>query len=251
MSNRFQTLEDLQNELRTLSQSLNKELLDLVNDNYQDFLSLGSTLSGGEEKVEEVRVGLLGFQRELSLIRSKVDSRREDVAKLLEDKRRLKQEINLGRALLEIAERIEDLEGRLMIGEAGRRTSKNGLPDGSTTGDAAFDSFSEGSEDESSTNEDRPHVGRLERLVEQCLVAKVLMRRHDVAQPLVLALQERLRQIQITLRLDIEATTKQVQGTKLERGESVEESSSGGLLQLRKLLISEDAIDIPAHHLES
>jgi len=240
LSNRFQTLEDLQEELRTLSQSLNKELLDLVNDKYQDFLSLGSTLSGGEEKVEEVRLGLLGFQRELSLIRSKVDSRRDDVAKLLDDKRRLKQEIKLGRGLLEIAERIEDLERHLLIGEDTRRRSQNGRPDGSTNEEAAFDSFSEESDDGSSASEDQPHVRRLERLVEQYLVIRVLIRRHGVEHPFILALEDRLHQIQITLRLDVEATLKQVQGMVSERGDSIE-SSSEGLLQLRQFLISEGA----------
>jgi len=240
LSNRFQTLEDLQNELRTLSQALNKELLDLVNDNYQDFLSLGSTLSGGEEKVEEVRVGLLGFQRDLSLIRSKVDSRRDDVAKLLEDKRRLKQEIKLGRVLLEIAERIDDLEAHLMIGEAGRRRSHNGLADKGMNEETAFDSFGDDSDDESSASEDMPHVRRLQRLVEQYLVVKVLIRRCDTAHPLILALEERIHQIQVTLRLDIEATIKQAQAREQVRGDSVENSSKG-LLQLRQVLISEGA----------
>jgi hypothetical protein len=49
--------------LRSRSQLLNKELLDLVNSNYQDFLNLGNSLHGGEEKVEEVRIGLLGFRK--------------------------------------------------------------------------------------------------------------------------------------------------------------------------------------------
>jgi len=240
LSNRFQTLEDLQDELRTLSQSLNKELLDLVNDNYQDFLSLGSTLSGGEEKVEEVRVGLLSFQRELGLIKSKVESRQHDVATLMEDKRSLKQEIMLGRALLEIAERIEDLEGHLMIGETTQRKSDNGLVDGNTDG-AAFDSFSEDSDEEYSADEYRPRVRRLGRLVEQYLMVGVLIRRHGAEHPFIVAQEERLHQIQVTLRLDIEATMKQVQGTDQLHGESIEGGSSRSLLQLRQLLISEGA----------
>jgi hypothetical protein len=241
LSNRFQTLEDLQDELRTLSQSLNKELLDLVNDNYQDFLSLGSTLSGGEEKVEEVRVGLLGFQRELGLIRSKVESRRHDVATLMGDKRSLKQEIMLGRALLEIAERIEDLEGHLMIGEAAQRKSDNGLPDGNTDDEAAFDSFSEDSDEEYSADEYQPRVRRLERLVEQYLTVQVLISRHGAEHPFIVTQEERLHQIQVTLRLDIEATMKQAQGTDLVHGGSTEGRSSHSLLQLRQLLISEGA----------
>jgi hypothetical protein len=231
----------LQDELRTLSQSLNKELLDLVNDNYQDFLSLGSTLSGGEEKVEEVRVGLLGFQRELGLIRSKVESRRHDVATLVGDKRCLKREIMLGRALLEIAERIEDLERHLMIAETTQKQSDNGLPDGNTDDEAIFDSFSDDSDEEYSADEYRPRVRRLERLVEQYLMVQVLISRHGAGHPFIVAQEERLHQIQVTLRLDIEATLKQVQGVDPVPGESTERESSRSLLQLRQLLISEGA----------
>jgi hypothetical protein len=204
-------------------------------------------LSGGEEKVEEVRVGLLGFQRELGLIRSKVESRRDDVARLLENKRKLKQEIKLGRALLEIAERIEDLEGHLMIADAARKRLQNGLPDGSTSDEAAFDSFSDDSDDVSSVSNDRPRVRRLERLVEQYLIVGVLIRRHDVGHPFhdvghpfMLALEQRLHQIQSTLQLDIEATMKQMQGPESECGDSVQENLLAGLLQLRQLLISGD-----------
>ncbi|KAI7597069.1 hypothetical protein KC319_g23288, partial [Hortaea werneckii] len=58
---RHQTLEDLRTDLRQRSQQLNQELLDLVNSNYESFLDLGQSLRGGEEKVEGVRVGGLGF----------------------------------------------------------------------------------------------------------------------------------------------------------------------------------------------
>ena len=204
-------------------------------------------MSGGEEKVEEVRVGLLGFQRELGLIRSKVESRRDDVAQLLENKRKLKQEIKLGRALLEIAERIEDLEGHLMIADASQKRLQNGLPDGSTNDEAAFDSFIDDSDDASSVSNDRPRVRRLERLIEQYLIIRVLIRRHDVGHPyhdvghpFMLALEQRLHQIQLTLQLDIEATMKQMQGPEPERGDSIQENLSTGLLRLRQLLISGD-----------
>ncbi|KAG4441728.1 hypothetical protein IFR05_002807, partial [Cadophora sp. M221] len=53
LSERHQTLEDLRSDLRERSQALSKELLDLVNTNYEQFLSLGSDLKGGEEKVED------------------------------------------------------------------------------------------------------------------------------------------------------------------------------------------------------
>jgi hypothetical protein len=115
LHNRFQTLEDLQTELRGLSQALNKELVDLVNDNYQDFLSLGSTLSGGEERIEDIRVGLFGFQREVKALRDKVDTRREEVRNLFLKKKALGQETSLARVLLEVSERLDELEEKLSI----------------------------------------------------------------------------------------------------------------------------------------
>lgn len=113
LNNRFQTLEDLQNELRELSQSLSRELIDLVNDNYQDFLSLGSTLSGGDDKVEDVRVGLLGFQRDVSGVRDKIDARQKDVGQLLAEKKELRRQVAHGRTLLDIDEKLDDLEIKL------------------------------------------------------------------------------------------------------------------------------------------
>ena len=79
LQNRHQTLEDLRSELRSRSQQLNQQLLDLVNSNYQDFLGLGSSLKGGDEKVEEIRVGLLGFQKDVEGIRTNIEQREEDV----------------------------------------------------------------------------------------------------------------------------------------------------------------------------
>ncbi|EOD52989.1 putative conserved oligomeric golgi complex subunit 2 protein [Neofusicoccum parvum UCRNP2] len=63
LSHRHQTLGDLRSDLRARSALISRELLDLVNANYADFLSLGQALRGGEERVEEVRVGLLGMRK--------------------------------------------------------------------------------------------------------------------------------------------------------------------------------------------
>ena len=110
LSDRHQTLEDLRSDLRERSQALSKELLDLVNTNYEQFLSLGSDLKGGEEKVEDVRVGLLGFKRGVEDIRAKVRERKVEVASLLSEKRGVGREIALGRGLLELDARLEGVE---------------------------------------------------------------------------------------------------------------------------------------------
>ncbi|PKY03907.1 hypothetical protein P168DRAFT_305202 [Aspergillus campestris IBT 28561] len=153
LTNRHQSLEDLRQELRELDQLLGRELLDLVNHNYQDFLSLGSALHGGEEKVEQIRVGLLSFQRDVQTIRERVEARHEEMEQLLNEKRRLRGNANFGRALLDYADRVDELEKRLMIGEAVSSTTtamqRRDADDGSgTDSDDGLDTDSEESGDE-------------------------------------------------------------------------------------------------------
>ena len=123
LSDRHQTLEDLRSDLRERSQALSKELLDLVNTNYEQFLSLGSDLKGGEEKVEDVRVGLLGFKRGVEDVRGKVRERKVEVDGLLDEKKGISREIALGRKLLEVGARLEELEDKLMVASLGRATN--------------------------------------------------------------------------------------------------------------------------------
>jgi hypothetical protein len=68
LRNRHQTLEDLRSELRTRSRELEKELVELVNRDYADFVGLGGALSGGDSKVVDLKMGLLGFRREIECV---------------------------------------------------------------------------------------------------------------------------------------------------------------------------------------
>ncbi|THV95477.1 hypothetical protein D6D25_09237, partial [Aureobasidium pullulans] len=125
LSNRHQTLEDLRSDLRQRSQLLSKELLDLVNANYEEFLSLGLRLKGGEEKIEEVRVGVLGFSREVGNVRDAVAEKVQEFGTLLEEKKRIRKDVMVGRRLLEIEERLEDLEARLMVEPSNSLSANN------------------------------------------------------------------------------------------------------------------------------
>jgi conserved oligomeric Golgi complex subunit 2 len=185
----------LRNELRDLSQSLSKELLDLVNDNYQDFLSLGSTLRGGEDRVEEVRLGLLGFQRDLNSVRANVEQRRRNVAGLIEEKRAMKKQIQICKSLLEIGEQIEDLEASLMI-----NTTTDQNVDGQTQ------DVSDMSDEE--VEDGGISMRRLERHVEQYLILKALVQRHSPEQPYVLSQSDRIARIKLTVSLDVEGALK-------------------------------------------
>jgi len=217
LSGRFQTLEDLHTELRELSQSLNKELVDLVNDNHQDFLSLGSTLGGGEDRIEDVRVGLLGFQRDIASIRDKISGRRNEVADLLERQKSLKQEVGVARTLLEIAERTQELEQKLMIGKPEPKPISSGY--GSTgseeiwgndwISDRIYDS-DEDYEDE----ENNPAPKKLKTRVEQYLMIEKMIARLDQKHPFITAQRARLSEIYDTIILDLEAADSQQWSTQ-------------------------------------
>lgn len=117
LHNRHQTLEDLRDDLRKRSQQLNQELLDLVNGNYEEFLSLGQDLKGGEEKVEVVRVGVMGFRREVEGLLKVVKEKEEEMEQALTEKEGVMRESLVGRGLLEVHERLGELEEGMGIAE--------------------------------------------------------------------------------------------------------------------------------------
>ncbi|KAF7940675.1 uncharacterized protein EAE97_006861 [Botrytis byssoidea] len=215
LSDRHQTLEDLRSDLRERSQGLSKELLDLVNTNYEQFLSLGSDLKGGEEKVEDVRVGLLGFKRGVEDVRGKVRERKLEVEGLLDEKKSVTKEIALGRKLLEVDSRLEELEDRLMVASLDR--SPDGLED----------SWSEDEdENEDEDQEDLAIDGvvngtstkKLQRFVLDYRNVEHLSITIGSDHPFIAAQQPRLLRLKNTILLDLNNALKQALSLKLEGG---------------------------------
>lgn len=119
LPHRHQTLEDLRSDLRDRGSAIGAELLELVNANYTAFLSLGSELRGGDDRVEDVKVALLGFRRAVDDIRTKVAARREDALALNAQLRHVRSDVALGRAVMELSDRLSALEERLALDVAG------------------------------------------------------------------------------------------------------------------------------------
>ncbi|KAH0352639.1 hypothetical protein KCU83_g3566, partial [Aureobasidium melanogenum] len=203
LHNRHQTLEDLRSDLRQRSQAISTELLDLVNANYEEFLSLGLRLKGGEEKIEEVRVGVLGFGREVGGVRDLVASRTQEVGSLLEEKKRIRKDVMVGRRLLEIEERLEDLEARLMV-EPNNSLSANN-PSAND-----LDSDDEDDEDEEGDTATSTTLSRLRKLAQAYLLLTHLTQK-VLDHPFVIAQQSRLIRLRNTLLLDLRTALKQAQ----------------------------------------
>ncbi|KAG9708185.1 hypothetical protein KCU77_g6389, partial [Aureobasidium melanogenum] len=203
LHNRHQTLEDLRSDLRQRSQAISTELLDLVNANYEEFLSLGLRLKGGEEKIEEVRVGVLGFGREVGGVRDLVASRTQEVGSLLEEKKRIRKDVMVGRRLLEIEERLEDLEARLMV-EPNNSLSANN-PSAND-----LDSDDEDDEDEEGDTATSTTLSRLRKHAQAYLLLTHLTQK-VLDHPFVIAQQSRLIRLRNTLLLDLRTALKQAQ----------------------------------------
>jgi len=220
LSDRFQTLDDLQTELRDLSHTLNKELVDLVNDNYSDFLSLGSTLSGGEEKIEDIRMSLLGFQRDIQAIRDKVDTSRNEVVELLEEKRAIKQDTGVGRSLLDIAERLDQLEEKLNISNArSTQPAKDSTQANGSLhwGQDWIETAMNESDDEYDSDEASELPPQLKRRIEEFLILRHLTSKHSPRHPFILEQDARIRKIQEALLSGLDVAIKQEPDIKVKQ----------------------------------
>lgn len=201
LRNRHQTLEDLRSDLRQRSQLLNKELLDLVNGNYEEFLTLGSDLKGGEEKVEGVRVGTLGFQREVESVKKVVQERVQEARELVEEKKEIRKDVMLGRALLEVHERITSLEHDLGI-----------------TAGQEDESDEDEEEDEDDDEEDSVaasiNLTMLQRHAQQYLLIQKTIERIDSAHPFLYAQKEKIDNLRKTMLLDLAGALRQAKTAK-------------------------------------
>ena len=161
---------------------------------------MGSSLKGGDEKVEEVRLGLLGFKREVEGLRGKVDGRRGEVEGLVGERKRIREQIQVGRQLLEVETRIGELESRLMLASNGERKGEWNEEEDDL-------SESEGeSEDDGNTGIPVP---RLRRHMEQYMCIRHLFEKIGDDHPFLVKQEERVLRLKQTLLLDLNSALKQ------------------------------------------
>jgi len=115
LKNRHQTLEDLRAELRARVKLISSELTDLVNKEYEDLMSVGNELKGGEERIESVKVGVLGFQRDIEGVRDGLEKVREEMSELIAEKKKLGYLRRRGEGIVDVVGRVGELEERLGI----------------------------------------------------------------------------------------------------------------------------------------
>lgn len=210
LGSRHQTLEDLRADLRQRSQVLSAELLELVNARYEDFLSLGSSVRGGGEKAEELRVGLLALRREIEVVRGAVAEREREMEGLVRERGVVRREVERGRRLVEWEGRVGRLEERLGI-ESGANGDGRGEQDEGEDEDEGS-TGDEDDEDEDEGMQGTVPLPRLARRVEEVVAVerakKIVGERH----PFVVAQGHRIMKIRNVLLLDLSAAVRAAKG---------------------------------------
>ncbi|KAF5622813.1 conserved oligomeric golgi complex subunit 2 [Fusarium tjaetaba] len=186
LPHRHQTLEDLRSDLRDRSAAISSELLELVNSNYTAFLSLGSELRGGDDKVEDVKVSLLGFRRAVEEVKMKVTERKEETNALNGELRGVRSAIEKGRKMIELSERLSSLEERLSL---------DSLPNN--------EDWDEESEEEDEDDNYGSSPTRLLVSAQECSRITKLLESLDPNAPFVIKMEERLTRCRNTLLLDL------------------------------------------------
>ncbi|KAF3138560.1 Conserved oligomeric Golgi complex subunit 2 [Orbilia oligospora] len=207
---RHQTLEDLRAELRTRSKDLERELVELVNRDYADFVGLGSSLRGGEGKVNDLKLGVMGFAREIEGVKEKV----------VKVSNEMEKDMALARNLLTFDSRLSQLESLLLL------KGQHEADDHILTLDL----------DETS-NSSLTSLPRLQKLVTSYLYLKHVLSKIPPTHPFVKAQGKRLKQAKQTLSDDLSRALKECRAElKGEgQGENERKELEGRLVEILKL----------------
>ena len=169
-------------------------------------------MKGGDEKVEEVRLGLLGFRREVEGLQDKVDGRRKEVEELVEARKSISESVQVGRRLLETERKIGELEGRLLLASTGPGKAEVNEED------MVLSESEEESDEEPESN--GIGIPRLRRHMEQYMYIKGLIERTGPDHPFLVKQEERVLRLKQTVVLDLNSALKQaVAGNEDMRGD--------------------------------
>jgi hypothetical protein len=166
-----------------------------------------------------VRVGLLGFRKEVDGLKKVVEEREQEVGELLEERRDVRVKIELGRRLIGYDARLRGLEEDLDINTAGKKSNGN-----------ADDDVSDSEEEEDDDDEDDATYGvsitKLRRNVMQYRLIQELEKSLD-EHPFIAAQATRILKVRSTLLLDL--------STALQQAKSAGKGGFGRVIKVMKI----------------
>ncbi|KAJ3919433.1 COG complex component [Lentinula edodes] len=115
LSRSHTSLQDLRAELRDYLATLKEELVKLINDDYEAFISLSTDLKGEGERLTGLKQPLGALKSEISLSKTELRAIQDEIILKLEQRTVIREEKALLHLLLKISESVTRLESLLSI----------------------------------------------------------------------------------------------------------------------------------------
>lgn len=112
-------LESLLTDLRAFAATLEHELVELINEDYADFVSLSSNLTGIDRQVSDLRTGLLALRKDLMAVRAAVHGAISEVENKLDEKRHAARKQAALQLMVNTSKTLAKIERLLQGGEGG------------------------------------------------------------------------------------------------------------------------------------
>ncbi|KAG1777689.1 oligomeric golgi complex component, COG2-domain-containing protein [Suillus placidus] len=117
LSRSHTSLQDLRSELRDYLTSLKEELVLLINDDYEAFISLSTDLRGEGSRLEKLKFPLDDLRKRISESRAGLQATQDSIQETLDARTNLREEKALLHLLLKISESVTRLESLLLISQ--------------------------------------------------------------------------------------------------------------------------------------
>jgi len=174
---------------------------------------LGTSLKGGEDKVQEVWGGLRSFVREIEGIRASVVEKEVEVREAISERRRVRSEIERGRRMIEWEGGLVRLEGKLSISSktdrredmAERIAEEQDDEEGSDDDEEEEEEFGNGDVSEGISRE----MWKLQRRVDEYRLLDYGAEHIGHEHPFVMAQQLRMTQCRKMILLDLSNSLRQ------------------------------------------
>ncbi|KAK1230452.1 hypothetical protein PQX77_006462 [Marasmius sp. AFHP31] len=115
LSRSHTSLQDLKVELRDYLSNLKEELVQLINDDYEAFISLSTDLKGEGTRLSNLKAPLVGLKQEIQTSKSELYAIQDTIQEKLKKRAALREEKALLHLLLKISESMTRLESLLLI----------------------------------------------------------------------------------------------------------------------------------------
>ncbi|KAG1752981.1 oligomeric golgi complex component, COG2-domain-containing protein [Suillus lakei] len=117
LSRSHMSLQDLRSELRDYLTSLKEELVLLINDDYEAFISLSTDLRGEGSRLEKLKLPLDDLRKRILESRAGLQATQDSIQETLDARTNLREEKALLHLLLKISESVTRLESLLLISQ--------------------------------------------------------------------------------------------------------------------------------------